>query len=166
MYSDGRVYGPYLRKDGRKHVIILYPSGKRRTVSYPKFLMECYLGRYLEKNETVDHIDGDFTNDKLSNLQVLDHQKHVKLDVRRRRAKAFVCPQCSTKFILEGIRLNDATMNRKKGRFGPFCGRSCAGTYSQRIQMGEPAGRVTEIDSEYYTLKSYLNPGGGDPTSS
>ena len=35
-----KIYGPYTRKeDNRQHVIII-DGEKRRTVSYPKFLME------------------------------------------------------------------------------------------------------------------------------
>lgn len=37
-----KVYGPYLRKDGRKHVIIVYGDGHKRTVSYGRLVQ---LGR-------------------------------------------------------------------------------------------------------------------------
>jgi hypothetical protein len=43
-----KIYGPYTRKDGRKHVIVHYDGGRIRTVSYPKWLMEQHLGRELE----------------------------------------------------------------------------------------------------------------------
>jgi len=46
-----KVYGPYTRKDGRQHVI-LYENGTRKTVSYPKYLLETKLGRPLDSNET------------------------------------------------------------------------------------------------------------------
>ena len=41
---------------------------KRITLSYPKYLIEVHLDRYLEKEETVDHIDGNFLNNVISNL--------------------------------------------------------------------------------------------------
>lgn len=73
------VYGPYLRKDGRKHIVIYNTETKhRRTQSYPRYLLEQYLGRELEKEETVDHIDEDFTNDVISNLQILSRIDNVK----------------------------------------------------------------------------------------
>jgi hypothetical protein len=67
-----RVYGPYLRKDGRKHVVIRCPAGQSRTVSYPKWLMEQKLGRELDPDlETVDHVDGNFLNNSTENFQIL-----------------------------------------------------------------------------------------------
>jgi hypothetical protein len=67
-----KVYGPYMRGDGRKH-IILYDTElkKRTTLSYPKFLLQKKIGRKLVGDETTDHIDEDFTNDELENLQIL-----------------------------------------------------------------------------------------------
>ncbi len=39
--------------------------------------MSIYLGRRLEKDDHIDHIDGDRTNDDLENLQVLSTPEHV-----------------------------------------------------------------------------------------
>ena len=67
-----KVYGPYLREDGRKHVIWYDTKTKqRRTQSYPRYLMEQHLGRKLLPEETVDHINEDFTDDRIENLQLL-----------------------------------------------------------------------------------------------
>lgn len=37
MIYEGKVYGPYTRDDGRKHVII-NNNGIHTTISYPKYL--------------------------------------------------------------------------------------------------------------------------------
>lgn len=74
-----KIHGPYLRKDGRKHVVIIYDDGRKQTRSYPRLLLEEKLGRPLLAEETVDHIDGDFTNDSPDNLRPLslsDNTKH------------------------------------------------------------------------------------------
>src|SRR5690606_5867052 len=95
-----KVYGPYLRKDGRKHVI-LYKDGKRSTVSYPKFLMEQHLGRKLKPHETVDHIDRDFTNDDITNLRVVDRSQHAKDDAKRvkyTQVEELTCVWCGCVF--------------------------------------------------------------------
>ncbi len=121
-----KIYGPYLRKDGRKHVIIA--NGKnRRTVSYPKWLMEQALGRKLDPDlETVDHIDEDFTNDERSNLQLLTRVENAKKSSNPAEIICFICPVCGK----EGRQFaRDVRSNRKKGRAGPFCSRSCAGKY-------------------------------------
>ena len=41
-----RIYGPYYRKDGRQH-IVAYDGMIKRTISYPRFLLETHLGRVL-----------------------------------------------------------------------------------------------------------------------
>lgn len=72
-----KVYGPYTRKDGRKHVIIYdTETQSRRTVSYPRYLMEQHLGRELLPEEQVDHINEDFTDDRIENLQLLSRAEN------------------------------------------------------------------------------------------
>jgi hypothetical protein len=72
-----KIYGPYLRKDGRKHVIIIHDNGISQTRSYPRLLLEQKLGRSLTDEETVDHIDGDFTNDAPENLRALSRVENA-----------------------------------------------------------------------------------------
>lgn len=72
-----KMYGPYLRKDGRKHVVIIHDNGISQTRSYPRLLLEQKLGRPLQDDETVDHIDGDFTNDSPENLRVLSRSENA-----------------------------------------------------------------------------------------
>lgn len=122
-----RVYGPYIRKkDGRKHVI-LYNDGKRRTMSYPKWLMQQHLGRELLPNETVHHIDEDFTNDSLDNLQVLTRLDHMQLHIKEKELYEFTCPVCNIPAVKSAAQVRH---NRKLGKAGPFCSRACAGTWS------------------------------------
>lgn len=71
------VLGPYLRKDGRKHIVLNNteaPKGqknKTKTISYPKALYETILNRRLNDNEEVDHKDGNKSNDHLNNYQLI-----------------------------------------------------------------------------------------------
>lgn len=120
-----KVYGPYSRKDGRQHVV-LYGDGMRKTVSYPKFLLEQKLGRSLGINETCDHIDNDHTNNTLCNLQVLTRSDNSRKQMAFKSAElgAFTCPVCNCSFTK---RMNQVRANRKKGKSGPYCSRSCAG---------------------------------------
>lgn len=99
-----KVYGPYYREDGRRHVILYdFEAGIRRTKSYPRYLMEQHLGRELEEWETVDHIDEDFTNDDISNLQILSRTENVLKSAAFRPAETawFVCPCCEKDFEKE-----------------------------------------------------------------
>lgn len=78
MYENYKVFGFYVRKDNRKIVILQsLEDSKLKTVSYPKFLIEQHLGRYLTKDETVDHINADFTDDKIENLQILSRAENA-----------------------------------------------------------------------------------------
>lgn len=121
-----KVYGPYSRKDGRKHVIIVNDDGSKTTKSYPRLLMEQHLGRELLPTETVDHIDEDKTNDDLSNLQILLLEENVRKSMKRRAAEMykFLCPQCGTE---SSKTMRQVKGNLKKNKEGPYCSRSCAG---------------------------------------
>jgi uncharacterized C2H2 Zn-finger protein len=141
-----KIYGPYTRKDGRQHVII-YENGNRKTISYPKFLLEQKLGRSLLPNETCDHIDNDYTNNCLGNLQVLTRSDNCKKQMAFKPAEKcyFVCPECNKSFYKEMRYVRHNNIHQKK--VGPFCSKSCAGRYSQRLAKtcrgGKPNPRYT-----------------------
>jgi hypothetical protein len=123
-----KVYGPYFRKDGRQHVIISV-DGKKKTVSYPRYLMQQVINRELTDLETVDHIDGDFTNNDLSNLQILTREANASKkydDHPQLRSKyiTYMCPVCNNTFQREErvVRRNQI----KRGCEGPYCSKSCA----------------------------------------
>lgn len=133
-----KVYGPYTRKDGRKHVI-LYDSktGTRRTQSYPRYAMEQALGRKLNPEEHVDHIDNDCTNNDLSNFQLLSQtDNNIKsLDFFDKRAKGnyYQCyrPGCDKRIWVFDRTYKERYVVRKK--HGPYCTKYCAGVDSHRI---------------------------------
>lgn len=150
-----KVYGPYLRKDGRKHVCII-EDGKRTTKSYPKYLMELKLGRSLLGNETVDHIDTDFTNDEENNLQVLSRSEHVRIDLKRLTSRTFACPMCNKEFEVSGPkRLRNLYYYRMIKKAGPFCSRRCSGLYGALVQNNKVEKLPSiKLEKEYYTIKS------------
>lgn len=123
-----KIYGPYKRKDGRKHVVIVYEDGSKTTKSYPRLLMENHLGRELLPEETVDHINHDFTDDRIENLQLLSFEENAKKEMarpeRQRKLYTFICPCCGK--TAEKY-LNQVSGNWKKKREGPYCSRKCAG---------------------------------------
>lgn len=135
MYEDYNIYGPYLnKKDNRLRLFMRHKvTGEKRTISYPKYLMECYLGRYLEKDETVDHLDGNPLNNEISNLQVLKLSEHVKLDAIRNKDVTVECAYCGRPFTIKGKDLHNRN-RRDRHQSGYFCSRSCAGKYGREIQ--------------------------------
>jgi hypothetical protein len=122
-----KIYGPYIAKDNRSRIVIVFLDGTKKTVSYPKFIMENHIGRKFTKNETVDHIDGDVTNNDIDNLAVIDRSAHAKLDAKRIGSQTFICEVCHSSFILEGRKLHDAKHNRSKGKKGRFAAEAALG---------------------------------------
>ncbi len=151
-----KVHGPYKRRDGRQIVIVVERNNKRRTVSYPKWLMECQLGRKLDPDkETVDHIDSNFNNNDLSNLRLVPREEHSSNDTRRVKHVEFECAWCDKKFERSPRLVRDKA---KKNKAGPFCSRPCAGKYSRMLQlkMIDKFDSQKAVDSEYYK-KKYVN---------
>ena len=118
------VYGPYTRKDGRQHVIH-YDGVTKRTQSYPRYLMEQYLERPLRDDEQVDHINNDYTDNRIENLQLLTQLENINKSSKRAETKQFNCPVCKIEFTKTLRRWKDNQIKQKKA--GPYCSRSCAG---------------------------------------
>ena len=62
--------------------------------------MEEYLGRPLKDNEDVHHIDGDVTNNDISNLQIILHGKHQQMHSTKYHNTTEICQICGNKFIM------------------------------------------------------------------
>jgi hypothetical protein len=156
MYEGYKLYGPYLsKKDNRLRIILVNKETKEKlTVSYPKYLMELHLNRYLTKDETVDHIDGNPLNNNIYNLQILDWKTHTALDVLRNRDITVKCTYCGKDFIIKGSKLNNR--NRKdKYQSGYFCSRRCSGKYGKEIQLGlREHIKTNRIEAVKYKAKS------------
>jgi hypothetical protein len=98
--------------------------------------MEHQIGRRLEKEETVDHIDRDFLNNDPSNLQILKRKKHSSVDAVRLKPVTFVCPICKRSFTRSGKRLARIYERKKAGKAGPFCSPKCQGKYAADLREG------------------------------
>lgn len=84
-YSDLYTTG-YLCKDkksGRNMLILIGPEG-RLTTAYARYLVAVKLGRFLEADETVDHIDENPSNDTIDNLQILSLRDNIQKAPHRR----------------------------------------------------------------------------------
>lgn len=99
-------------------------------MSYPKFLLQQKIGRELVGDETCDHVDEDFENDDLGNLQVLSRAENASKSASKQSTEwfKFSCPECGKESERE---LRFVKANWKKGKSGPYCSRSCAGKASR-----------------------------------
>lgn len=149
IYKECKIYGPYIRKDGRKHVCILFKDGSRKTVSYPKYLMEKYLNRYLNDDETVDHIDRNFMNDDISNLRIVERSQHAKDDAKRvNQISELICVWCNSYMGF----INHRNRSKNKNKAGPFCSRKCSGEYGFSVQSGG-----NKLEKQLYKKEYYYN---------
>ena len=148
-----KVHGPYTRKqDGRQHVVVVFVDLSKKTISYPKYLMEQKLGRELDPDlETIDHVDRNFTNNDPSNLRIIPRKQHCAEDATYVEMVEIECALCGQKATKDP---NDLKHNKEQGKAGPFCSRSCAGYYSRYVQLGlmEKLGNTYEDIRKYYQL--------------
>lgn len=125
----------FVGKEERRNIILYYKYDKNKTsaVSMARYMMSVHLGRLLSKDEIVDHIDGDKTNDVIENFQIISvKENNIKALIQQNRTrlfKEFKCGVCGTIFSKEPRQL----MNRKY----TFCSRSCAGKFNSNIQYNK-----------------------------
>ena len=149
------IYGPYIRQDGRKYIILNNSTAhsrskeRKRTVSYPKALVESNRGIRLKENETVDHNDRDINNSR-DNLVIRDKAEHSRLDAIRVKTSPVNCVECG---VLFEPSIKQRSIQVGKGApepYGPFCSRSCTGKYGARVQNGGEKLNRKEIPKIYY----------------
>lgn len=110
-----------INNENRKNVILFNNKKDRTTISYARYLMSVKLKRFLNKNEEVDHIDNNKTNDRLNNLQLLTPIQNRNKTAKGQTKLKFICPVCKKKFKL--------TL-RQSHRENPCCSRTCGGIKS------------------------------------
>lgn len=133
LYEGYKVLGPYKRPDNRYHVY-LDKDGKRKTISYPKYLIEMHIGRHLTKDEIVHHKNGDVTDNSLDNLEVMLRKEHSRQHSIKYTDEVVRCAECGTIFIMprEKVVLRKVEQRRGKAKRGPFCSFSCRGKGSHK----------------------------------
>lgn len=125
----------YCQKDGRKMV---YDKDKKQVVPYARYLMEQHLGRKLNDDEEVHHVDHDKTNDVIENLEVvnsIEHRKHHNpLKYKDTIEQCYMCGKSFT-FTAKQHCNKYRERNRKPDTVDKyFCSRRCSGIYGKQIQ--------------------------------
>lgn len=93
--------------------------------------MEQHLGRRLEPWEQVDHVNGDKTDDRLENYQLLTQTENIEKSKIRAELWKFQCPSCGKEF--EALARRVRGNQEAQGKVGPFCSKSCSGRYNATV---------------------------------
>ena len=116
-----------INKEPRRNVILYNSHADRTTISYARYLMSVSLGRMLDRNEVVDHINNDKLDDRLDNYQILSPAENNRKSAKGVTYKDFICPVCQCKFTLEARQFS--------GKVSPACSRSCGGKKAHRNKV-------------------------------
>ena len=116
------------KKDNRTRCYIVDDDGSRHTKSYPRMIMEEKLGRALEPNEDVHHIDGDPTNNNPENLEIILHGEHQRQHVEQKYFDTIMtCEICGKEFLMSAKRVSNYHRDLRIGRHrGITCSKRCA----------------------------------------
>jgi hypothetical protein len=133
-YENCKIHGPYTRKDGRQHVVIVYPDKKKKTVSYAKYLLETNNGEYLSENDTVHHKDKNPLNNSMDNLEIISRGDHVRQHtIKYKEDIVRKCTCCGKDVVCTARQQKRRHSNRFRDKGGIFCNKTCSGKYGSDI---------------------------------
>lgn len=118
--------------------------------------MSTHLGRILEKDEQVDHINNDKTDDRIENLQILSPKDNVdkyNASTKGKRYMLLKCPSCGSTFEKE----YHNTFERVGSKFH-CCSRKCLHKFLTVVHTKEELyniGKNQILDIYYRNKVSY-----------
>ncbi len=143
------IKNAYKCRDGRWRAYCVDENGNPRIVSYPRILMEQKLGRPLEPDEDVHHIDENMDNNSMDNLEVISHGEHQRQHQQKYVNTVETCIICGNSFKFSSLAWARFYVDLNRGRNRVLtCSKSCAGkassgTYPYLYDMNE---RLTEVE--------------------
>ncbi|AFA44492.1 HNH endonuclease [Klebsiella phage K64-1] len=142
-----------INPEGRRTVILYNKTTKiTSSTAYARYLLAVHNNRYLTENEEADHIDEDFTNDDISNLQILTIEEHRAKSIAngiQAKYDEFVCKGCGIKFLRRHNQVKSYTK---------YCSKKCS--WKNNPPPTKTKNGDTTID--YDKVKEYINDGLSD----
>lgn len=125
--TEGRWFVNLLPIEGRV-------AGNVKTMTFVRYIMQISLGRILNHNEQVDHINNDKSDDSVNNLQILTSSENSK---KYRNYKNIcseqinlTCPICNTQFSRRKTSVEHLLRNNKV----LTCSRKCGYVKAKQTQ--------------------------------
>lgn len=118
-----------INRENRRTVLLVNDKYDRTSTQYARYLMSVKLGRFLDSElETVDHIDGDKTNDNIDNLQLLTRLENIRKSQKKEDFKC-ICPVCNIDFLVPRNRSGRIVREKIKNN-QICCSRKCGDIFS------------------------------------
>jgi hypothetical protein len=135
-------------------VVLNHPNRtKYNYVLAHRVLMENHLGRLLDKNEIVHHIDGNKKNNCIDNLQLMKASEHVSFHMKQRGQTMLelICPYCKT--IFEKPK-RSTHIGKKQGK-ATFCSIPCRAKFWRIVQLNHLTTNQVESAISENILREY-----------
>ena len=76
-YEGYKLYGPYVHRFTKRKIVYLRNQEDDRIyLNYSRYLMEMHLGYRLDPQHDVHHVNGDKTDDRVENFEVVHRTIH------------------------------------------------------------------------------------------
>lgn len=140
----------YDKRDGRRKAILYHTdpkvSPRRITLLYSRYIMSTFMGRILLPEEQVDHVNDNPHDDRIENLQILNHHDNMAKLGKSLGGKLLVdldCPICGIIFTKE-----KRQTHFHKGTVRTTCSKSC-GYKSLSVDLSKFKHSVVRVYKEY-----------------
>ena len=100
-----------------------------------RFIMSKKIGRFLEKDEIVHHINGDRTDNSPENLRLMNRKDHNKLHGELVKSFTYeVCSYCGKTFKRE---TRNIKFKKESGQKNFYCNRTCMGKHQKNAKKNK-----------------------------
>ena len=111
-----------INKEPRRVATLRKPDGTMMSMSYAKYLYTSYYKCDINKDDNIDHINGNKMDDRIENLQVISGKYNRQKDHKKKEMLMLICPVCGKEFLYEKRNLSSHP--------NPCCSRKCGGIKS------------------------------------
>jgi hypothetical protein len=111
-----------INKEPRRVATLRKSYGTMISMSYAKYLYTSYYKCDINKDDNIDHINGNKMDDRIENLQVISGKYNRQKDHKKKEMLMLICPVCGKEFLYEKRNLSSHP--------NPCCSRKCGGIKS------------------------------------